>query len=654
MATPSTLLRSIGMAVAAYLHNRPATRSLAEGIGDIAAWAWSNWTREADELARRLELEMLARAEGGDVEAVVNDVTASVSRGLSPETSRCIASYLILVPATVRQALKRMTDPAGTSVSERLVPQGGQDLLRFLPVRIPVFRIGDKPLPGVDWKLVELLGIGGSGEVWKATNASFRCVPPVALKFCVDPDDRDRYFRHEAALLSRAMPQGDHPGLVALRNTYLGANPPCLEYEFVEGGDLGSMILEWRHQGKKIPPMRATRIMYRLAKIVGHFHRCKPPIVHRDLKPANILIRRKGPKSFDLKIADFGIGGLAADREIELTRTGMTRGHLLSSAIRGAHTPLYASPEQVRGNAPDPRDDVHALGVIWYQMLVADLTQGAPTGLDWLGDLIDQGMTNEQVRLVASCFATKADRRSQDAMVLSEKILALFPEAILKKKLKRSRRDAPPPPIFPEPSSFSSASEVAAIPLPAPESEGPSGFPEIAVAIAVEPEFAPSDPLVSVVADPLLSMADEARMDQARVKPASLNGGAGHWKIEDQGMSYTGKLGRDPAEMRRLIARMRALGGKPAVLGDQLETAVLTRYISKQLIWVLSKWCHERGPARDLAQQAARRIFDQIPPQFLNLHNQPVPDQPTADQEYLRWRDSICLRGESPASPASP
>src|SRR5207253_11235524 len=41
----------------------------------------------------------------------------------------------------------------------------------------------------------------------------------------------------------------------------------------------------------------------------------------------------------------------------------------LSTSLRGAHTPIYASPQQVRGEAPDPRDDVHALGVIWYQLL---------------------------------------------------------------------------------------------------------------------------------------------------------------------------------------------------------------------------------------------------------------------------------------------
>jgi hypothetical protein len=396
--------------------------------------------------------------------------------------------------------------------------------------------------------------------------------------------------------------------------------------------------------------------MYRLAKIVGHFHRCRPPIVHRDLKPANILIHRISPNTFGLKIADFGIGGLAADREIELTRTGMTRGNLLSSAIRGAHTPLYASPEQVRGNTPDPRDDVHALGVIWYQMLVADLTQGAPTGLDWLADLIDQGMTNEQVRLVASCFATKADRRPQDAMILSEKILGLFPDAVGKPKRRRKKKGAAASEA-PE-SPFASSSEIAAVVAPV-EVEGPSAHPEVdpTPVIALEPEPEPAlatpepeaqaepDPPGPVAADPLLAMADEARAVKAR--PAAANGsGGGYWRVEDQGMSFTGRLGRDPAELRRLIGQLRTLGGKSAVLGDQLETAVLTRYVSKQLAWVLSKWCHEPGPARELAQKAARRMFGQLPPQFLNIHNHPVPDQHTADQEYRRWRDAVCLRDQ--------
>ena len=76
----------------------------------------------------------------------------------------------------------------------------------------------------------------------------------------------------------------------------------------------------------------------------------------------------------------------------------------LASQLWGSHTPLYASPQQQRGDAPDPRDDVHALGVIWYQLLTGDLTAGRPGGTRWVRRLAEQGVPPAQVDLLGSCF----------------------------------------------------------------------------------------------------------------------------------------------------------------------------------------------------------------------------------------------------------
>jgi len=88
--------------------------------------------------------------------------------------------------------------------------------------------------------------------------------------------------------------------------------------------------------------------------------------VHRDLKPANVLLSTegRGGEGFGVKLTDFGIGGVAAQAANAAAEKATVRG-VLTTSLRGSHTPLYPSTQQIRVDAPDPRDDVHAVGVIW-------------------------------------------------------------------------------------------------------------------------------------------------------------------------------------------------------------------------------------------------------------------------------------------------
>src|SRR5262249_5286310 len=141
-------------------------------------------------------------------------------------------------------------------------------------------------------------------------------------------------------------------------------------------------------------------------------------------KPANILIERADGKT-RLRVTDFGIGAVAANRQIEATRRSPTsHGQTLATSLRGAHTPIYASPQQARGDAPDPRDDVHALGVIWYQMLVGDLTSGVPS--DWITELKEIGQEEALINLLGQCVASKPEKRLADARVVAERLDAIL------------------------------------------------------------------------------------------------------------------------------------------------------------------------------------------------------------------------------------
>jgi hypothetical protein len=143
-------------------------------------------------------------------------------------------------------------------------------------------------------------------------------------------------------------------------------------------------------------------------------------------------------------VTDFGIGGVSALPALAEARQGTaTRGDLLATVLRGSYTPLYASPQQMRGEPPDPRDDVHALGVIWYQLLTGDLNSGPPTGL-WADDLEEAGLSKGLIRLLGACVG-RPEKRPRDAVALAAALAELLEPAAPQVEAK------PAAPAWPEP-----------------------------------------------------------------------------------------------------------------------------------------------------------------------------------------------------------
>ncbi|HEV3258195.1 MAG TPA: SUMF1/EgtB/PvdO family nonheme iron enzyme, partial [Gemmataceae bacterium] len=179
-------------------------------------------------------------------------------------------------------------------------------------------------------------------------------------------------------------------------------------------------------------PGQVERIVGRIAQIVASVHRATPKLVHRDLKPSNVLVeRRLGGKRL-LRVTDFGIGGIIAQPLLEQARTSSSLQGNMASALTGAYTPLYASPQQVRGDKPDPRDDVFALGVIWHQLLAGDLTSPAPTGRKWAEALRQKGVSDAAIDLMASCFESDQADRPEDAGVLAQRLVRLAQDGAAK------------------------------------------------------------------------------------------------------------------------------------------------------------------------------------------------------------------------------
>ncbi len=353
MARFQVLLRCIGAAVCANgLKALAGLVPLGAVLYDVAEDAGRRLRETEQDQQLRALVEAAAAASPAEVQAAAAAVTAEVAADQPEPVRHNLAAYLAGVPAAIRQSLRRPADPAGKSVPITFGVRKAEDLLQFLPGRLPRFAPGDRPAGLGDWELVELLGAGGFGEVWKARHAYFDGIAPVALKFCLDPEARERLLRHEAAVLNQVMRQGRHPGIVPLLDAALSSDPPCLKYEYIEGGDLAGLVRDWQER-PPLPRWRAAAgVVRQLTEIVAFAHRLAPPVVHRDLKPANVLValpphppapsptQGRGGE-YDLRVTDFGIGGVAALPALTEARLGTT--------LRGAHTPLYASPQQVRG-----------------------------------------------------------------------------------------------------------------------------------------------------------------------------------------------------------------------------------------------------------------------------------------------------------------
>ncbi len=384
----------------------------------------------------RAAVAEIAQASGEQLqtsmEAAIDELAPSLPQ---PQRDALLAgreqlkAYAAMLPDRIRRTLQRAEDPTGRTLPDALQIRTPLDLARLLP-SMPRFRPGDMPI--YNRRLVRVLGVGTFGEVWEATKVGFDN-RRVALKFCLGDDAA---LIHEARIAQRL----EHPGIVQLLEIHPCANHPqygdvpvCLEYEFVAGPDLAAWWLS-RRLSDADRPAATAELIAQLAEIVqvAHGHRgprgAAEPIVHRDLKPGNVLVARTA-RGYQLKITDFGIGVIlrAAEQagEATLHRTLAQHGSSYTVNALGSHTPGYAPHEQIAGAPADPRNDVHALGVIWYQMLRRDFSAPNPSGPSWKRKLRTEGVSDAHLELIESCLDSEMGERPRDGAALADAIRAL-------------------------------------------------------------------------------------------------------------------------------------------------------------------------------------------------------------------------------------
>ena len=328
--TPFALMKFVAKAALNVAGFGVAGDLAVEVLPDVARDVWEWWGKNKNPAELQAEIKEVAQLSPAEARQQAELIVAAEAAGQPAAVQKALTAYLAQVPVAIRQSQRCPADPSGRTLMLGLSLAKPDDVLHLLPARMPRYQPGDRPGGIGDWELEELLGVGGFGEVWRARNPHLS--DPVALKFCLDAK-AVQWLRHEAALLGRVMSQGRHPGIVPLLDTYLNSDPPCIKYEYVAGGDLSGLIGQWRQTPPRDHVAECTRLIHELADIVAFAHQLHPPIVHRDLKPANILLQPSGDGTVRARVADFGIGGIAARQAREQATRGVTRGAFLATAL---------------------------------------------------------------------------------------------------------------------------------------------------------------------------------------------------------------------------------------------------------------------------------------------------------------------------------
>lgn len=206
---------------------------------------------------------------------------------------------------------------------------------------------------GGKYKVVELIGKGGMGSVYRVTHVFLsRDFALKTLEASSLSDVKVRRFQQEA----RAASNLEHPNLVKVHDFGLiGSEQPFLIMDFVQGKTLSSYLKENGPLAVDI----AVPLFIQIALGLAYAHEQK--VVHRDIKPSNIIWMTPGEQSTegDVKVVDFGIAKVAqAEEQQALTRTGDVLG-----------SPLYMSPEQCLGTPVDHRSDIYSLGCVFFEAL---------------------------------------------------------------------------------------------------------------------------------------------------------------------------------------------------------------------------------------------------------------------------------------------
>jgi len=270
------------------------------------------------------------------------------------------------------------------------------------------------------YEVIAPLGAGGMGEVYRARDTSLK--RDVAIKVLPPGWGTDPERLHRFEFEAQAAAALNHPNIVSIFHVGRHDGSPYIVTELLQGETLRERLRRGR-----IPLREALDIGIGIAR--GLAAASAAAIVHRDLKPENVFLTKDGR----VKILDFGVAKVAASKPTGGESETLT--HKLTSPGHVVGTVGYMSPEQVRGEAADPRSDIFALGLILYEMFTGQrafhkgtqaetmsaILNEEPPLISQLSPTIPQALQH----IVHCCLEKIPDRRFQSASDLALALEAL-------------------------------------------------------------------------------------------------------------------------------------------------------------------------------------------------------------------------------------
>ncbi|HZI18096.1 MAG TPA: serine/threonine-protein kinase [Pyrinomonadaceae bacterium] len=256
-----------------------------------------------------------------------------------------------------------------------------------------------------EYRIVEFLGAGGMGEVYRAEHSKIGRVAAVkALTQATQGAGFVERFFNEARIQASLQ----HPNVAALYDfseitSPEGARVPYIIMEYVDGQTIAERLEAY---GGPLPLSETVYIFEKVCEAIEYIHR--HGIIHRDIKSNNIKVSTRG----EVKLLDFGIA--KGQMSPGLTQVGSVIGTL-----------QYLAPELIRGGVADQRGDIWALGVLLYEMVAGSVPFHAET----IGDLCDRiksvsytpperlnpGLPREAAEIITRCLRERPSDRYNDA-----------------------------------------------------------------------------------------------------------------------------------------------------------------------------------------------------------------------------------------------